>query len=596
MKALLVHPEDPDSGPWRNQHWDRVVDLGLAGSGTYARWSRTLGCSVETSGPAHRGMADFRQMRNLLSAGDGRLVDRHGLDWWEIFSILLIEQLESVISLQRLAESIADDVVYITRPCNHASVLQTALHGRLQVFPEKPSHYFPKLARCFDLLRKLSLPQIVDVLCDKYDPGQRLRAKFSRPRRKSECPVVLIPTAYGNVSRTGIAYANTLPQQDFLLVSTRRSGWMKALPTNVAARWLSSYAVVRDRGVEVAEMEVRWRGLLRDLIELPEFKLLDSLGCFDQFLQHLRHGLEIRDAWRNVLDHEPVRAVLCADDSNPYTRIPLLLARERGLPNIACHHGALDGYYALKRTYGDVILAKGKMEQDYLVKRCGVPAENVEIGAPARPTPVKTDQNKTGVAENYRTNGRNHWTCDAFRPHILFISEPYEAGNARAEEFYRDVLPPLADIAIDAGCKLIVKLHPIESTSERRRLFKKVLAPRQTAVTHVIAGPLTDALLDTAWFGVTVLSTVATECGVRGIPCFLCKWLDYSFCGYIDQFIRFGVGIALNAPGEIMNIPQYLEKYEPNPAVQANCWEPIQAERFMVLLTSSARLCSAAAS
>ena len=83
-----------------------------------------------------------------------------------------------------------------------------------------------------------------------------------------------------------------------------------------------------------------------------------------------------------MFDREPVQAVLCADDSNPYTHLPLLLAKARSLQTVACHHGALDGRYMLKQTHADMLLAKGAMEEDYLVRVCGVPREKVEVGAP----------------------------------------------------------------------------------------------------------------------------------------------------------------------------------------------------------------------
>lgn len=586
MGFLLIHPDDNQgSGPWRDLSWSGVIDLGLSGRSFYKQCSQNHGCPVVGLTSLHLGLADLRHVRDLLTAGRGRLLDNHGLDWWEILSIRLAEQLESVILLERLVEEVAGDEVYISRPGFHASVMQNLLKRRAHIFPlRRGDRGLGGLIHYIRAARKLSVSQIADVLCDKYDPGYRLRAHVSRRRRASGGPVVLIPTAYVNVSRTGIAYAETLPQQDFLLVSTRRSGWMKTLPSNVASAWLSSYAVARDRSAEAADMESRWRRLLTQLVELKEFKILNDLGQFSQFPQQLRHGLEVRDAWRNVLDREPVQAVLCADDSNPFTRIPLLLARERGLPNIACHHGALDGYYALKSTYADVILAKGKMEQDYLVQRCGVPADRVEIGAPAAP------------ALTALPNKQKKWTRIEFRPHILFVSECYEVGNARAQEFYRDVLPPLADLALNTGRKLIVKLHPTESKSERVAMVKRVLSSQQMTVTQVVDGPLTDSLLDATWFAVSVLSTVAVECALRNIPCFLCNWLEYSFYGYIDQFIRYGVGIRLNGPSELLKLPEYLEKYEPDPAILANCWEPIQAERLLSLFTSSPKVFARAAS
>lgn len=594
MKVLLLHPKDnPGTGPWRHLRWDRIVDLGLAGANTYASWNEQSRCPVSTLSSLRNGFHDFSHIRSLLGAGCGRLVDNYGLDWWEILSLLLTEQLESVILLQRLAETISGDEVYISRPGFQANVLRNLLHDHLQILPVRHNDQSSALRHYIRLARKLSVSQIADVFCDKYDPGQQLRARLSRTRQRSGHPVVLVPTAYVNVSRTGIAYANALPQQNFLLVSTRRSGWIKHPPSNVAAARLSSYATVRDCSAELADMEIRWRALLNDLLEIPEFEIVNALGFFDRFPQQLRHGLEVRDAWRNLLDLEPVQAVLCADDSNPYTRIPLLLARERELPTVACHHGALDGYYALKRTYGDVILAKGRMEQDYLVQRCRVPADKVQIAAPTA-DPAKTDGTKTDRTRESLSNARKQWTRDTFHPQILFISESYEVGNARAEEFYRDVLPPLADLALNTGRKLIVKLHPAESRNERVRMVKRVLSLQQMRVTQVVAGPLTDALLDATWFGVTVLSSVAMECALRSIPCFLCKWLEYSFYGYIDQIIRFGVGIGLNKPSEIMKIPQHLETYKADAGVAANCWQPAPASHLMSWLTSLPRLCATA--
>jgi hypothetical protein len=383
-----------------------------------------------------------------------------------------------------------------------------------------------------------------------------------------------------NVSRTGIAYANTFPEENFLLVATRRSGWVEDAPGNVAATWLSFYASLRDRSAENAGMQDQWRALLRELGRTTEFEILHRLGFLDAFPRWLRHGFEVRDAWQNVLDNEPIQAVLCADDSNPYTRIPLLLAQARGLPNIACHHGALDGRYVFKRSYGDVIWAKGKMEEDYLVRRCGVPQDRVEIAAPALP-------------ENWNTLDKTN-RLD-FKTYILFFSEACDVSGGRQEEFYRDILPPLASLAMAGGRKLIVKLHPAESERERAGMLARILSAEQKSATLLISGPLTEELLAKAWFGITILSTVATECAVRGIPCFLCKWLESWPYGYVEQFIQFGVGIGLNHPDEIARIPEYLQANPVSDNVQENCWSPATPGRLRELLTVSGKGCATAA-
>ncbi|MFZ0419975.1 MAG: hypothetical protein WAM04_17880 [Candidatus Sulfotelmatobacter sp.] len=574
MKILLVHPsDDPGKGLWVGQPWDRIVDLGLGGERSYQRWTRKFECPVTTLDALRQGFDDFRRIRDLLGLGSGQLIDEHGLDWWEIMSLLLHGELETLILLQRFASTVgSSDQVYVSRPGPHASFLQCLLPSPVNIFPVRRGSQKGGLAHYFRVSRKLSTPQIIDVFWDKYDAGYQLRGRFGRRRQSSPQAVVLLPSAYVNVSRTGIAYANTFPEENFLLVTTRRSGWVQDPPRNVAATWLSVYASVCDRSAEHREMESRWRSLLQELLRTTEFEILGGLGHLQNFPRWIQRGFEVRDAWRNVLDTEPVQAVLCADDSNPYTRIPLLLAQARGLANIASHHGALDGRYVFKRSYGDVIWAKGKMEEDYLVRKCGVPQERVEIAAPALPT------NWTASEKLERQD---------FRPYLLFFSEACEVSGGRQEEFYRDILPPLADLAMGTGRELIVKLHPAESQRERASIVARILSAKQKSVTRVVSGPLTEDLLAKAWFGITILSTVAFECALRGIPCFLCKWLEFWPYGYVEQFIRFGAGVGLNDPNEIQRIPEYVQANPVSPDVRENCWKPASQGRLRELFTAS---------
>ena len=59
-----------------------------------------------------------------------------------------------------------------------------------------------------------------------------------------------------------------------------------------------------------------------------------------------------------------------------------------------------------------------------------------------------------------------------------------------------------------------------------------------------------------AWCGVGLDSSVAVECTLRGVPYFLCGWLDFNGLGYMQQFARFGAGVMLETPDEILSIPQ----------------------------------------
>ena len=153
----------------------------------------------------------------------------------------------------------------------------------------------------------------------------------------------------------------------------------------------------------------------------------------------LRWGIAVRDAWSQVFKSENIVGCLCADDSNPYTRLPLILARNRGIPTVACHHGAMDSKMAVKVPHADTYIAKGEMERDYLLRSCGVAAEKVMLGGqglPTGPGPVKA-ATQTG------------------RTWLVFFTEPYQAAGWRSEEVYRDLLAEIVVIGpkqrVEAG-------------------------------------------------------------------------------------------------------------------------------------------------
>jgi hypothetical protein len=570
MRVLLIHPEDElQDGPWTSLKWDRVIDLGWSGAESYADAVSGFGCPVTPLDFLRDKFKEIAKVRELLALGLGRLNDTFDLDWWELTSILVHHELESVVLLRKFVETLGPlEEVHISRPSFQAEVLELALGSRLHTFPWRQNRYERGARHYFRVLRKFPVWQLVEIFWDKRDPGYQFRGSVGGRRKPSSRPVVLLPSAYVNASRTAAAYAQSLPESRFLLVATRRSAWIPSLPANVSMTWLRRYASVREpsRKVECGDLKKRWDLLRSELKLVPEFRMLAELGCLDDFPERFARGLEIRDAWENVLDREPVQAVICADDSNPYTHIPLLLAVQKGLPTISCHHGALDGRYMFKRSHATVLLAKGEMEEDYLVRVCGIPPERVEVGAPILPVDRISDADR----------GK--------RPFIVFFSEAYEMTGGRAGDFYRDILPSLADLALSEGRELIIKLHPSESPSERSRIIDSILRPEQKRVMRIISGALQSDLLDETWFGITVLSTVVVECALRGIPCFLCAWLESWPYGYIGQFTRFDVGVCLKEPGEIKQIPAMVRSYKSNMAVRRNCWIPIETERLQALL------------
>jgi hypothetical protein len=571
MRVLLLHPEDdPESGPWIRKQWERVVDLGVAGEQTYARWGDMFHSPVEQI-PKFE-IRDFSGVREALAAGLGRVVDEHGLDWWELISIRFHEQIALILRLEKLVAQLhSNDELFVTRPGLYSQILSLLSGRNVQCFRERGSH-FGRTRRVFEAARKFSFEQLLQILGDKYDAGYQIRRLTARQQARFDSSVVLMPVAQANAARTAIAYAAMVPDRQFLLVTTRQSGCICAPPENVVSAGLASYATANSSVRACDHLLARWQRVETSLGLNREISALKQLGVFASVTKMLRDGLAIRDAWLRVFEREPVSAVFCNDDTNPYTHMPLLLAQQRRLPTIACHHGALDGGQLVKRSHADIVLAKGRMEEDYLVNTCRLPEEKVVVGAPSLPPKRKTDR----LSE---------------KSSIVFFSEPYALDGGRCREFYRELLPPLADLALGMNRELVVKLHPMESVWERRKFVNAALSCRPRENVRIVEGLLSEELLDRASFAITVQSTAAVDCTIRGIPVFVCAWLDYSCYGYLEQFIRFRAGMPLRSPAEIASIPSLLANFSaPDPD---DLLQTISSEKLAQLLTEPSKMAMA---
>jgi hypothetical protein len=540
LRILLVHPEDSArSGPWVGQNWDLVVDLGKSSAFSRALSEERLNAPILQL-DSLRQSEDVGFMRKIVGAGRDQLVDDTGLDWWVLVSVFVYATLEEAVMLKRLAGQLdAGAELYATQPGWPASGLAILLERPVRTFPDahRPSHF----NHYRGVLQRFSFDQLAQIFLDKYDSRYRWRRRFSGSRPPHRGPVVLLPSAYTNVSQMAVAYASMLPEQSFLLVATRRSGTHYMPAPNVACASLAAYSNGAEPHAEYLQILGQWEKLKQTLVLLPEMSLLFRAGLLEKFPAHFRDGLAVRNAWRNVLSQEPVAAVMCGDDSNPVTRLPVMLARQQGIPTMDFHHGAMDGRFILKQLSSDLYLAKGEMERDYLLRICGLPADRVVLGGPAHPRSIAAPARKLDEHSA-----------------IIFFSEPYESGNRRAQEVYQELLPPLALLAKEFSRRLVVKLHPFESRHERMQVIARVLPPADAARIEVVEGPFTPQLVAKAWFAVTVESTTVIDCALLGVTCFVCDWLNSSPYGYTRQYARFGVGRILNSPEQLKELPNIL--------------------------------------
>jgi len=573
MRILLLQPEDsPDRGPWSRERWDLIIDLGKSSVFSAEGWARRHNCPVLRSESFRHGASDVGQVRDLFFAGRGHLIDEEGIDWWDITSLLVSQEAITVLALRRLASEISPSAeLWATRAGGHAELLALLLERPLQTFEQSRVVRWGEHAMHYaGLARRFSTTQIKEIFLDKYDPTYFWRRRFARRRPPCAEPLVLVPSAYGNVSRMAAAYARLLPRQAFLAVATRQSGKQFVPPANMRVRDLSEYATGDPPEDEIRSLQERWTRLRADLCGNPDLQLLARAGVLNPIAGWIRGGLSVRNAWREVLQREPVCGVLCGDDSNRYTLLPVLLAARRKIPTVDFHHGAFDGRYLLKNLPCDAYLAKNEMERDYLLRICGLPAEKVLIGAPW---------------SRFAHQASKNCEVTANKTSAILFSEPYEVVGMRAEEVYRELLPALCRLARANGHDLVVKLHPFESRTSRRRMIRAVLAPEDKELVSVVDGPLTEALMARAWFGITVESTSVIDCQQHGIQCFLCGWLTLWPFEYVPQYARFGVGEVLQSVEEVAGIPTRLADFH-NRSVTSRLATTTDADLLRRLLSS----------
>lgn len=571
MRVLLLHPEDfPQRGPWLRERWDLMVDLGRSSSSTVENWEKIMHVPVLRADSFRQDVEDLRQVRKLLSRGIGRLTDEAGIDWWELTSLLIMSEVATVLAFQRLLPQIEGaSEIWSTRSGWPASAVGALVKRPLRSFFHQPWARFGAGVRHYgSVLQRFPAQKIKEIFLDKYDSRYKWRARFASRAPALRQPSILLPSAYVNVSRMAAAYAELLPQESFLIVATRQSGRLSSLPPNVQTRDLAAYIESGPPIRETAALLEQWTKLKADLGTIPEFATLLHVGVLDLFPRWFQDGLVARNAWRRVLEREPVCGVLCGDDSNLYTRLPVILAAKRGIPTVDFHHGAMDGRYLVKDLPSDRYLAKNAMEQDYLLRVCGLEPERLVPGAPALALPDSVPHIVPAPAEP---------SC------AVFFSEPYETPGARAEEVYREVLPRLCRVARESDRRVIVKLHPFESLSQRTRMLRELMSEQDLKQIAVVDGPLSSHLLSKTWFGVAVESTTVLDCFLRGIPSFVCAWLTLSPFGYVQQYARSGVAQILRDPSDVERIPELLagRRNSPPPESFAKAADPESLRQWL---------------
>ena len=572
MRVLLLHPAvSPFAGPWTHVHWDMIVDLGCAGPSTYAEWNRTLHTRIFSIHEYAGDLDSYRWVNRVFDYGRGKLLDRMGLDWWDLLCAENYHALHVLWLFQRLKTEIGGSVeIWCVRPHEFARVAEQVFGQCRGYFQNGDESLIGRSLRAVRSARNLRLAQIIEIAFDKWDPGYRIRRSWARRRRaRLSEPTMLLPSAYSNVTRSELAYATQLPERRFLLATTRHNAIPDQLPENITMAPLAAYAKgAKATADELTDLKGSWEEFSRAVAsEHAEFRCALDAGLWNYVRLHLEEGLLLREAWIHLLDSEPITGVLCGDDLNYHTRLPLLLAQRRGLNAIYCSHGALDGGFFFKKPIADCYLVKGEMERDYLEKVSAVSADKIVIGAPRE-------------SDGFSGAGQS-------REVIAFFSQPYEIFGGRVDCIYREILPHVYSAAQRSGRKIIVKLHPFESKRARQKLLESILPQAKLSEVEIVQGRSAEEVLANAWCGITVDSSVAVEGARRYVPFFLCGWLDFAGLGYLDQFARHGVAQVLNSPEELEQIPEKVADYQPDATNPKRLWQQADPARIDEIMFGS---------
>lgn len=572
MKILLLHPsKSAELGPWRETHWDWIVDLGWMGRSAYCDLAQRFGCRAFSIHDSVDCAQRRTGLRELLQAALGYLVDAENVDWWDVYSSVPYDLLDQILLLSALAKQIPTSAeIVATRPHFAIQILSALLNREIKAFIDESDSADGTLYRYYKAARTFRPSQLVQIALDKWDMDYRFRRHWSPVAKAATEPAILLPSSYVNVSRVQANYAQMLPHRKFLLIITRPNGGQIDLPKNVELRSLASYSpkpFLLSTEKEHAHLVERWRKLQSKIFQANGvLRLANKLNVFARFPSFLQKGLRIRDAWRNVFAREPIQAVLSADENSPFTRLPVLLGRSRNISTVLADHGALNMTVAVRPLAAAKYLVQSEMAMDYVVNWCGVSVNQVFVGAAAAHSVPRLVSNA----------GERDWI-------ILFSSE-YTPNTGRAEVFYKEILPHLCTLATQTQRKVIIKLHPFESYSERTRLVEKLLSLEQRRLVELRDGPLTPELLNRAWFTLTVESSAAVESALQGVPCFLCGWFDSSWYEYGTQFAKFSAAQVISSPEDILAIPKRLEVWRITPTTQDRLARPIRPEELESLI------------
>src|SRR5207245_8186827 len=125
------------------------------------------------------GVEDLKLVRETLSAGQGRLVDEEGIDWWNLTALLIAPQVEAMLTWRRVAAQIpARADLWATRAGWPGNAIAFLLGGEVQTFSGSvATRLARRVGHYGGVFHRFSAAQVEEIFLDKYDRGYEWRSR-----------------------------------------------------------------------------------------------------------------------------------------------------------------------------------------------------------------------------------------------------------------------------------------------------------------------------------------------------------------------------------------------------------------------------------
>jgi hypothetical protein len=338
------------------------------------------------------------------------------------------------------------------------------------------------------------------------------RCMSGLPRRTKNQPrggIWFYSTAY-NYTKIGLEYEPHLPMPMNYLVENPATGGKRLL--EVSREWHSLYAWARVSDIPsplaVRSMGKRFTAAISAVALSETDSALRAVFLksewwqlfITRWLPFLIFNSRVLRRW-----YASVMPEMIVVGNAGFERALLLQENVRGVPVVMLQHGIMHWVYGVTDEPVDVFLLRGPFFQRCLNER--LRRKTLILNFPQNPKP--------GVPKQ----------PEKVRDSILFITAPYDIPELFHQEDLRDILRSLLRVSHAVGCRLMIRVHPMDKVSSyQQRVAELQQELGVAAEVSYSQGPGAEEVLARSRVAVLYFSTMFLDCLRHGIPIVSFGW------------------------------------------------------------------------